>query len=295
MKDNIINFLLILLGNFLLAISVACFTVPNDILAGGVAGIAVALRPILPFIDTTLLINIQTIGWFVIGTIFLGKGFFAKTLLSTIVYPIMLNALTLYTKGQMFTESTLLASLYAGIFMGLGVGIVFRTGSSTGGTDIPALLMDKLLHIPLHTACLIVDGFTVVLGITTYSIETALIGLIAVYVGSIMVDKAISYGGQKTKSILVVSDHYEEILARITKEIDRGATLLHGEGAYSRQHKKILLCVVDNKQYPKLNIIVNQIDENAFLIVQDAQEVRGNGFTYYKELDKFNNTVIKRI
>lgn len=293
MKENIINIGLILIGNFLLAVSVACFVVPNEILAGGVAGIAVALHPVLPFIDTTLLINIETIGLFIIGTICLGKGFFVKTLLSTICYPIFLNFLTVLVQGRVFTESPIIASLYAGILMGLGVGIVFRTGSSTGGTDIPALLMEKYFHMPLHVACLIVDGAAVILGITTYSVETALIGLIAVYMQSFMVDKAIAFGGQKTKSIMVVSDKYEEILVSISKEIDRGATLLHGEGAYSRKNKKIILCVVDNKQYPKLNILVNDIDENAFLIVHEAHEVTGNGFTYYKELDKFNNEIKK--
>lgn len=291
MKENLLNILLIMLGNFLLAISVACFIIPNEILSAGVAGVAVAINPLLPFVDTTFLINFQTIVLFIIGSIYLGKAFFLKTLISTVCYPTFLYLLTICTGGRMFTESPILASLYAGIFMGVGVGIVFRTGSSTGGTDIPALLMEKYLHIPLHTACLIVDSATVLLGVTTYSIEAALIGLISVYVASVMVDKAISFGGQKMKSILVVSDHYEEILVRIAKEIDRGATLLHGEGAYSRKTKKIILCVVDNKQYPKLNILVNEIDENAFLIVQDAHEIKGNGFTYYKELDKFSETI----
>lgn len=293
MKNNLINIGLVLLGNFLVAVAVAFFVVPNDILAGGVAGIAVALKPILPFIDTTLLINIEVIGLFILGTIFLGKGFFLMTLLSTVCYPVFLEVLTAYTQGRMFTESPIIASLYSGILIGAGVGIVFRTGSSTGGTDIPALLLEKFFHTPLHLACLLVDGATVILGITTYSLETALIGLIAVYAQSVMVDKAIAFGGQKTKSIMVISDKYEEILASITKNIDRGATLLHAEGAYYRKDKKIILCVVDNKQYPKFNMLVNEIDDNAFLIVQDAHEVKGNGFTYYKELDKFNNEIKK--
>ena len=161
MKENLVNIGLVLLGNFLVAVAVAFFVVPNEVLAGGVAGIAVALKPVLPFIDTTLLINIEVIGLFIIGTIFLGKGFFLMTLLSTICYPVFLEFLTHYTQGRMFTESPIIASLYAGILMGAGVGIVFRTGSSTGGTDIPALLLEKFFHTPLHVACLIVDGAAV--------------------------------------------------------------------------------------------------------------------------------------
>lgn len=288
MKDTVLNILLILTGNFLLAVAVACFIVPNEILSGGVAGIAVALYPLFPFLDTTLLINVITVGLFLIGAVLLGRAFFIKTLLSTLSYPIFLSILTVMMQEKIITESPLLASLYSGILMGLGVGIVFRTGSSTGGMDIPSLLMEKYLHIPLPTACLILDAATVLLGITTYSVEAALIGLISVYSSSVMIDRAISFGGLKTKSVMVISDRYEAMLTRIIAEIDRSATILDAEGGYSRESKKVLLVVVENKQYPKLNLLVHEIDADAFLIVQDAYEVKGNGFTYYKELEDFS-------
>lgn len=288
MKNTIKDIIAILIGNFFVAVSVACFIVPNEILSGGVAGISVALHPILPFLDTTHLITILTVGLFIIGAVLLGKGFFLKTLLSTIWYPIILNILTYYVDGRVFTESPILASLYSGIFVGLGVGIVFRTGSSTGGMDIPALLMEKYLHMPLSTSCMILDGVTVILGITTYSVEAALIGLISVYASSTVIDKTISFGGQKTKSVMIISEKYNELLIEISEQIDRGATLLHGEGGYTRKNKEVLLVVIDNKQYPKLNKLIKDIDEHAFLIVQDAQEVNGNGFTYYKELENIS-------
>ncbi len=286
MKDTIVNVILILVGNFFVALSVACFIVPNEILSGGVAGVAVALHPIFPFVDTTLLINIITISLFLVGSLLLGKSFFLKTLLSTLCYPVFLSLLTYLVQGRPLTDSPIIASLYSGIFVGLGVGIVFRTGSSTGGMDIPALLMEKYLHIPLSTACLIIDGLTVILGISTYSLEAALVGLISVYASSFMIDKAISFGGQKTKSVMIISSHYEAMLKAIIAEIDRGATLLHAQGGYTREDREVVLVVIDNKQYPKLNKLINEIDPNAFLVVQDAQEVTGNGFTYYKELEK---------
>ena len=293
MKDTIVNIILICLGNFILAVSVACFLVPNDILSGGVAGLAVALLPIIPELDTTLFITIATLLLFIIGTILLGRGFFIKTLISTITYPIFLNILTVFMEGKMFTDNIIVASIYTGLFMGLGVGIVFRTGSSTGGMDIPALLMEKYLHVPLHIAVLIIDAITVILGIATYSVNAALIGLISVYVSSVMIDYAVSFGGQKTKSVMIISNHYEEMMKRIDKELERGMTLLHGEGGYRREDIEVLLCVVDNKQYPKLNMIVKEIDPHAFLIVQDAHEIHGNGFTYYKELEYFSKKIKK--
>ena len=293
MKDTIVNIILICLGNFLLAVSVACFLVPNDILSGGVAGLAVALLPIIPSLNTTLFITIVTILLFIIGTILLGRGFFIKTLISTITYPVFLNILTVFMEGKMFTDNIIIASIYTGLFMGLGVGIVFRTGSSTGGMDIPALLMEKYLHVPLHIAVLIIDAITVILGIATYSVNAALIGLISVYVSSVMIDYAVSFGGQKTKSVMIISNYYEEMMKRIDVELERGMTLLHAEGGYRREDIEVLLCVVDNKQYPKLNMIVKDIDPYAFLIVQDAHEIHGNGFTYYKELEYFSKKIKK--
>ena len=291
MKDTIINIILICLGNFILAVSVACFLVPNDILSGGVAGLAVALLPLIPNLDTTMFITIATVLLFIIGSILLGRGFFFKTLISTITYPIFLNVLTIFMQDKLFTDNIIVASIYTGLFMGLGVGIVFRTGSSTGGMDIPALLMEKYLHIPLHVAVLVIDAITVILGITTYSVNAALIGLISVYVSSIMIDYAISFGGQKSKSVMIISEHYKEIMKRIDSELERGMTLLHAEGGFSQEDKEVLLCVVDNKQYPHLNMIIKDIDPHAFLIVQDAHEIHGNGFTYYKELEYFSKKI----
>lgn len=287
MKDSLLNVLLILIGNFLIALAVTCLIVPNNILSGGLAGIAVAIQPLLPFVDTTTFISIATIVLFIAGTICLGKEFLVKTLISAISYPIFLNVLTILVKDIQFTDSPLIASIYTGVLVGVGIGLVFRTGSSTGGVDIVALLAEKYFRIPSHIGCFIIDGATVILGITTYSIHAAMIGLISVFVTSMMIDKTISFGGQKTKSVLIISEKYEEILKKITQDIDRGATLLHGEGGYGRRDKEVILCVIENKQYPRLNVSVNEIDKNAFLIVQDAQEVRGNGFTYYKEIEVF--------
>ena len=140
---------------------------------------------------------------------------------------------------------------------------------------------------------MIIDAATVILGVTTYSLNAALIGLISVYVSSVMIDYALSFGGQKTKSVIIISEHYEEILKRIDLDLERGSTILHGEGGYSREQKEVVLCVVENKQYPKLNILVKEIDPQAFLIVQDAHEIHGNGFTYFKELDNFSKKLSK--
>lgn len=284
MKNSILNIILILIGNFLLSVAITCLIVPNNILSGGLAGIAVALQPIFPFLDETTFISVATILLFIIGAISLGKEFLFKTLVSAISFPIFLHILEYLVGNQQFTDNPMLASIYAGALVGIGLGLVFRTNSSTGGVDILALLAEKYLKLPSHIGCMIIDGSIVILGITMYSIHDAMIGLLSVVVTSFMIDKTLSFGGQKAKSVLIISDLYEEILNRITSEIDRGATLLHGEGGYSRNGKEVILCVIESNQYPFLNKMISEIDPNAFLIVQDAQEVKGDGFTYYSDL-----------
>lgn len=283
MKKTILNILLILIGNFLLAVAVTCLIVPNNILSGGLAGVAVALQPILPFLDTTSFISISTIVLFIAGAICLGKDFLFKTLLSAISYPAFLYLLEYFLGNRQFTDNPMLSSIYTGVLAGVGIGLVFRTGSSTGGVDILAILAEKYLKLPSHIGCMLIDGSIVILGITMYSIHDAMIGLLSVVVTSIMIDKTLSFGGQKTKAVLIISDFYEEILAKIKIEMDRGATLLHGEGGYSRDVKEVILCVIENDQYPKFTNLVNEIDPKAFLVVQDAHEVKGDGFTYYSE------------
>lgn len=283
MKNSIVNILLILIGNFFIALAIACLIVPNNILTGGVAGIAVALHPIFPNLDQTAFITFLNVALFVLGAITLGKDFIIKTTLSTISFPIFLYTIEYFVGNQQYTDNPMLSSIYSGLFVGIGIGLAFRAGASTGGVDILAILGEKYLKIPTHIGCLVIDGVTVILGITMYSVHDAMIGLLSVAVTSFMIDKTLSFGGQKAKSILVISDLYEEILQKIKNEIDRGATILHGEGGYSRKGKEVLLCVIESDQYPSFSKMVSEIDPNAFLVVQDAHEVKGDGFTYYSD------------
>ena len=229
-----------------------------------------------------MFITIMTIILFVLGHFILGKEFTQGTILSTIFYPLELNILSYLLNGVSFTQNAILASIYTGIFVGIGVGLVIRANCSTGGVDIIALLLQKIFNLPVHIGLMFLDASTVILGIATHSFEAAMIGLISVYVCSVVIDKVVGFGGQKTKSIMIVSEKYEEILSMITKNLDRGATILYGEGGYSRDKKEVIMCVIENKQYPLFNQIVHEIDPKVFLVVQDAHEVKGNGFSYNK-------------
>ena len=282
-KELVWDYGIVIIGNFLLAAGVVLFILPNDVLTGGVAGIAVALFPIF-HITTDLMINALTIALFVLGALTLGKQFAIKTLLSTICYPVFISVLSSSVHAIEITDNQLLASIYGGVLMGAGVGLVFRTGASTGGMDIPPLIVNKITKWPLPTLVLVTDGLTVLLGALVYGVEAALIGIISVWLSSYVIDKTMMFGGQATKNVMIISKHQEEILQVIYQDLGRGATILEAKGSYTSENRPVLMVCVSKKQYPLLSHEISRIDPEAFVIVMDANEVQGYGFSYLEEM-----------
>lgn len=276
MKFNAKNIFLILFGNFLLAFAVGYFILPNNILSGGVAGIAVALHSFVN-ISTGWIVNILVIGLFLVGWIFLGRDFAVKTALSSFVYPIYLTLIAQFTTPP--TLDPLLASFYAGIIAGVGIGLVIKTGASTGGMDVPPLIVHKYTHISIAKLILITDFLTVILGLLAYDLEAVLIGIISVFTTSFAIDKVLTMGGQESKSVQIISDEYEAISTKINEVIERGTTITDAVGGYTNLAKKIILVVVAQSQYPQLIDIINAIDPKAFIIVTDTTDVHGEGFS----------------
>ena len=276
-KEKIMDFSLVLLGSFLLAVASAYFIVPHDVLTGGVAGLSIIITQVTG-ISTELLINGLTISLFVIGCVFLGKDFAIKTVTSSIAYPIF-NTLLSQTNVYIDVDPVV-ASIYTGVLLGAGVGIVFRTGASTGGTDIPPLIIHKFTHIPLHTLVLLVDALTVGAGFIVFGIEKVLVGLISVYISAVVIDKTMLMGGQQSKAIYIISEHYEKIMEEIHNKLERGSTILTATGGYTKQERPVIYVVISQKQYPELNRLLAHLDPQAFVVVSDATEVHGLGFTY---------------
>lgn len=287
-KESMIDILYVVLGNIILAAGVSFFIVPNNILSGGVAGIAVAIAPVIN-ISTTMIINGLTFILFIGGILVLGKNFAIKTLLSTILYPTFVSVFSVMSETIHITSDPMIASIYGGILVGAGVGLVFKTGASTGGMDIPPLIAHKYTHIPLATLVLITDGLTVMLGLSIYGIEPALIGLISVWTSSYMVNKMLMLGLSEAKSLMIISDKYEEILSQIATQVDRGATIINAEGGYKRDKRPVLMVVILKKQFPLVNRIITSIDPGAFVIVNDVNEVQGEGFTYDSPIKEDEN------
>jgi uncharacterized membrane-anchored protein YitT (DUF2179 family) len=277
MKRHVIDLLLVIFGNLILAFAVRFFILPYNILSGGVAGIAVAVSK-LTGIQADLIVNGLIIAMFILGSLFLGKKFMTHTAISSFLYPFFLLVLNRFT----FTMDIdpMLASLYGGLIGGVGVGMVFRTGASTGGMDVPPMIINKYVHIELYKLILVVDALTVLFGMIAYGVEAVLIGLISVWATSFAVNKILLFGSLESLSIMIISEKTEEVNNFIQKEVDRGSTLLSGHGGFTKAPKNIIMTVVSKVEYPEMINEINKIDPHAFVVVTDAMEVKGNGFSF---------------
>lgn len=173
----------------------------------------------------------------------------------------------------------ILASIYSGIFMGVGLGLVFRVEASTGGMDIPALILHKYTKIKEGDAVMIVDALTVALGLYSYGLQPALIGILSVYASGFMINRIIMLGSQSAMSVMIISDQWDAIRVELMNHMNRGVTLLESQGGYLHQSRPVLMCVILQQQYPQLESIVNAIDSNAFFIVNNVHSVHGEGFS----------------
>lgn len=276
MKNSITNVLIMIVGNVILAFGVAMFLLPNSILSGGVAGVTVLMNPFVN-LSEDLVVSMITISLFIVGTIFLDKKFAINTAVSTIVFPsclIVVNRLF-----EPIVVDQLLAAIYGGLICGVGVGLTFRRGGSTGGMDVPALIANKYFGIDVHKAVMIIDALTVIAGLIIYDVNSVLIGLISVYTTGIGVKSAISFGGVRAKKFEIISNQAIAIKNDIIK-MDRGATIVEAKGAFSSDDRTMIVSVVGDNEYQDLLDIIDSHDKQAFVIVSDVKDVRGEGFSY---------------
>ena len=275
MRKQLINLFFVVLGSFVLALGVALFIIPNDILTGGLAGVALIINAFIE-VDTSIIILLLSITLLLVGTTFMGKKFFINTCISSIIYPVFLIFLENHiTIPQV---DPILATIYGGLFVGAGVGLVVRQGSSTGGMDIPPIIINKLTGIDVYKSVMCIDALTVSFGLYTYGFEKVLVGLISVYVSGLIINKIVTFGGVDAKSVQIISKEYKKINEEILEVLDRGTTIIDVQGGYTNAEQKMLLVVLSASQYKTLIEIVHKYDKEAFVIVQDANDVKGEGF-----------------
>lgn len=284
-KHIIRDTLLVLLGNLILAFGVAVFAVPSDLIVAGATGIALILCEFIAVNYATLVFIINMV-MLVLGFFVLGKKFAAGTVVSSVVFPFFLAMFESIPQLQHITQDMLLSAIYAGLFTGLGCGIVFRIGYSTGGMDIPPIIMNKKLHISLGT-CVYLFDVVILLGQSFFtSFEGILYGIITVFITAIVLDKVTIFG-EKNLQMLIISAKHDEIADAIFNEIDRGCTFVNVTTGYFHHQQKAVLCVVNNREFATVNDLVMDIDATAFIIGNEIHSVRGRGFTLPNvDLDK---------
>ena len=272
------DYLVIFAGAVLYGISVAMFTSPNNVAPGGLTGVATMLNYMFS-LPIGIMIFVMNIPLFIWGFIENGKGFLTRTLVATALVSVMIDVLTPILPA--YTGDTILAAGFGGVLNGLGLGLIFYRGGSTGGTDIIALNLHK--HFPFistGTIILVSDILVLLMVFFVYhSIENVLYALLVIFI-SIKVIDAVSYGTSRGngKLMFVISDNYEEVSANIMKNLKRGVTYLNGEGAYSCNDKKVIMCAVRPQEAYKITSGIKNVDPNAFIIVTTAGAIKGRGF-----------------
>lgn len=284
MNKTMKNIIGILIGNTIYALAVLLFIVPNGLITGGSTGLAIAANHVFG-IPITVFVSIFNIGMFIIGYIVLGKTFALTTLISTFYFPLILGVFENTIGYTLMTTDPLLSALLGGVMIGSAIGIVIKCNASTGGMDIPPLVLNKKLGIPVSVSMYAFDFLILLMQVFYTDKEMVLYGIVLVATYTIVLDKVLVVGKAQTE-VMIVSKEYEKINEAIIHELDRGSTMLKSISGYLKNEYPVVMTVVSNRELPKLNDLVLGIDDHAFMIVSKVNEVRGRGFTFKKEYIK---------
>ena len=283
-RTRMIKLAMVVFGNLLYALSVTLFVLPSNVISCGTTGIGLVLEHLwnVPISGFVLVFNVimLALGWLV-----LGKGFAMTTELSSLLYPVLLEICQQLLGDGGVTENMLLNTLFGGMGLGASLGIVMRAGASTGGMDIPPLILKKLFSIPVSATLWIFDFLIMLAQMSFHTPEDLLYGIVMILTISIVLNKVTMLGTSRTE-IKIVSQKSEEIRQGILSQVDRGVTLLHGEGGYLGKPTEVILSIVSNHELPKITALAREIDPDCFMIVSRVTEVWGRGFSYGKNEQK---------
>lgn len=285
-KNRVYTLMLVLVGNMMYALTVKLFLLPANLISCGTTGIALVVEH-LTKIPMSLFILIFNIVMLLVGWAVLGRKFAMTTILSSLFYPIALEVLNRVLGDVQITENILLNVLFAGMGLGLSLGMVIRGGASTGGMDIPPLILNKLFHIPVSASLWVFDFCIMLSQMAFHPLEDLLYGGLLLIIISITLNKVMLLGTSRTE-VKIISEKALEIRDGILSQVDRGCTLLHGEGGYRQQQTEVILSIVSNHELPKIERLARSIDPACFIIVSRVTEVWGRGFSYDKQTDMSN-------
>lgn len=271
------DFFLILLGGFIQALALRLFLLPADLISGGVSGIAQLIHH---FTKTPigLMVLLGNIPLFVLGWRYLGGPRFAlRTILAILSFSIFTDVLVYFLPSNGVTTDIFLDSLFGGLLMGVGLGIVYRGRGTSGGSDILGRILNAKFGIQITHSYLITDSLIVLSAGLVFGWEKALYALVMIYVSGLSAE-VVSQGVSLVRTAFIISDQVEKVAEGIVKELERSATMLPGVGAYTGESRKVLYCVITTSEVNRLKAIVHEIDPKAFMVIGDAHEALGEGF-----------------
>lgn len=268
-------------GNMLYALMVKLFLLPAGLVTGGTTGLALIAEKLwnVPISGFVFVFNVVML---IIGWVVLGKAFALTTIASSVLYPLFLEICNLLLGDLVLTRDPMLCTVFFGVGIGVALGIVIRSGASTGGMDIPPLVLNKFFRLPVSVGLYTFD-FCILLAQLFFSpAENVLYGIVMTLLYSIVIDKMLLLGQSRTE-LKIVSAKSEQITQAIMNQVDRGVTLLHGRGGYLGNETELVLTVISNRELVKVERLVHQIDSECFMVVSRVSEVRGRGFSLSKQ------------
>ena len=274
------NSLSIIVGNALYALTVVLFLVPSGLITGGATGIALGINRALglPVSGVLFVINMTMLA---VGWVLLGRRFAITTIASTVLSPLFLALWERVFTGFVLTDDLVLNTIFAGLGVGVSLGITIRAGASTGGMDIPPLVLQKRFKFPVSVSMYVFDVAILLSQLLFRDREKILYGIIMVMVYTVILDKMLMMGKKQVQA-KIISEKYAEINIAVQEQLDRGTTLFQIEGGHLRKPSMAVITVVSGRELQKLNRIVMDIDSEAFMVVHQVGEVRGRGFTDVK-------------
>lgn len=274
------NLGLILLGNTIYALAVTMFILPNGLITGGTTGLALVSNHLygIPIPYTVGIFNLIL---FIIGAWLLGRTFAVSTVISSFYYPLALGFFQGLGSLQTATADILLAAIYAGVMIGLAIGLVIQAGASTGGMDIPPLVLNRKFGISISASLYGFDFIILLSQMLFASREQILYGLLLVFIYTVVLDKVLLLGQSRTQ-VQIISEKYREISDAINQQLDRGTTLIQAETGYRHHPSQVVLTIIANRELSRLNDLVLSIDPKAFMIINRVNQVKGRGFTMGK-------------
>lgn len=277
---KILPFLMVLVGNVLYALSVKLFLLPAGLMSCGTTGIALIVNH-LTNLSIPLFIFLFNVAMLILGWCVLGRQFAMTTVFSSVFYPVALEVLNRTLGDILITEHIWLNVLFAGIGLGVSLGLVIRGGASTGGMDIPPLILHRFFRIPVSLTLGAFDFIIILAQAFYHELEDLMLGILLIIIISAALNKATVIGTTKTE-VKIISRKAHEIRAAILTDVDRGVTLLHGMGGYSQTDTDVILSIISDHELPKLEKLARSIDPSCFMVVTQVKEVWGRGFSYGK-------------